>query len=83
MSITIENITQYHLTEGLNRYRLRIDDNLIVEFEHVRSFNGLSQCLRDAADAVDAQGRREHKRLSKEELMEVIEKLEEMRERSD
>ena len=52
MSVIIQNISG--CTEGINKYRLRINDKVICEFEHDRKYNALAQCLRDAADAVDS-----------------------------
>ena len=40
--------------KGINEYELRVNNKVICTFEHNRSFRGLSQCLRDAADAYDA-----------------------------
>lgn len=40
---------------GLNDYELRINDRVMVTFPHKRQTNGLSACLRDAADAMDAK----------------------------
>lgn len=37
---------------GLHCYRVQINNELICEFDHVRE-NGLAECLRKAADAVD------------------------------
>lgn len=39
---------------GINKYRVQINRKVICEFEHNRTHDGLAQCLRDAADAVDA-----------------------------
>ena len=38
---------------GPNKYELRINNTVMCEFMHDRKANGLSQCLRDAADAFD------------------------------
>lgn len=40
---------------GVNNYEVRINRKVICTFEHNRSHDGLAQCLRDAADAVDVQ----------------------------
>jgi hypothetical protein len=40
---------------GVNKYQVRINQNVICEFEHDRHYGGLAQCLRDAANAVDHQ----------------------------
>lgn len=55
MSIIIQNISQPDapLSET-NKYRVRINQTVICEFDHDRKIDGLAQCLRDAADAVDA-----------------------------
>ena len=39
---------------GQNEYEVRINKRVITTFTHNRSINGLAQCLRDAADSVDA-----------------------------
>ena len=41
-----------NVKDGKNVYRLQINDKLVCGFEHDRS-EGLTQCLRDAASAVD------------------------------
>lgn len=51
MSIIITNITSD--SGWPDRYILRINQNVICEFIHIRKHDGLAQCLRDAADAVD------------------------------
>lgn len=54
--IAIINITpDAHLT-GPNTYRVQINREVICEFEHNRTYDGLAQCLRDAADAVEQSG---------------------------
>lgn len=46
--------------EGVNKYELRVNADVICTFEHNRAFhNGLAQCLRDAAHAVETQRDRE------------------------
>ena len=40
--------------EGIDDYEVRINRKLICKFKHYRKVDGLAQCLRDAADAVDA-----------------------------
>jgi len=40
--------------EGIDDYEVRINRKLICKFKHYRKADGLAQCLRDAADAVDA-----------------------------
>jgi len=68
MPIIIENITREHRPTGINKYRLRINDKIICEYTHDRSYNALAKCLRDAADAVDALDHKEDKSLSLEEV---------------
>ena len=38
---------------GVHRYKLMINDTVIMEFDHDRIPNGLGECLRDAAGAYD------------------------------
>ena len=38
---------------GENDYAVRINHKVIGKFTHERSYEGASQCLREAADAVD------------------------------
>ena len=38
---------------GPNDYEVRINKTLICRFSHDRQIDGLAQCLRDAADAVE------------------------------
>ncbi len=40
---------------GLNKYEVRINDRVVTAFQHARRHDGLADCLRDAADAVEAQ----------------------------
>ena len=54
MSIIITNISDDQMTTGVQNYVLRINKKVICYFKHNRSYNGLAECLRDAADAVDA-----------------------------
>lgn len=61
MSIIIQNVsTEDTPLKGYNNYQIRINDNIICNFTHKRKANGLAQCLRDAADAVEAK---EHDRI--------------------
>lgn len=54
MSIAIVNVSSENTTTtGINQYEVRINSEVICKFEHDRKYNGLPQCLRDAADAVD------------------------------
>ena len=53
--ISIVNVSEESAPhKGINKYELKINSEVICKFEHNRSFRGLSQCLRDAADAYDA-----------------------------
>lgn len=40
---------------GEHDYHLKINNRVMCSFKHDRQQNGLSQCLRDAADAFDQQ----------------------------
>ena len=60
MSIIITNITDQDMPEnGLGRYVVRINHKVICKFEHERKINGLAQCLRDAANAVEESREKE------------------------
>ena len=59
---------------GANNYKLYINQNLICSFEHDRQHNGLAQCLRDAADAVELNRNRDNV-LNIEKIMEIFSKL--------
>ena len=50
--IAIVNISEDLRPVGLHKYQVRINRNIIAEFTHHRE-EGLSTCLRKAADAVD------------------------------
>jgi len=53
MSIIITNKGQAHGENETTRiYHIKINEKLITEFTHDRE-NGLAECLRKAADAVD------------------------------
>lgn len=52
MSIIIQNIDDNPRLDGNHRYQLRINDSVIAEFDHLRE-EGLSVCLRKAADAAE------------------------------
>ncbi len=54
MSVIINNITEGNCPTGIQQYEVLINRKHITFFEHNRSYNGLAQCLRDAADAIDA-----------------------------
>ena len=53
MSIIITNITEGNGSP--DRYAVRVNQDLICYFDHTRAIEGLAQCLRDAADAVDSE----------------------------
>lgn len=44
---------------GLHDYVVRINGIDICKFQHIRKFNGLAECLRDAADAIEKQRKAE------------------------
>lgn len=56
--ISITNISKDPNPTGLCGYEIRINRDLIAKFKHNRP-DGLAQCLREAADAVDQQKRLE------------------------
>jgi hypothetical protein len=70
MSIIIHNISgdDFDVT-GLNKYQVRINQKVIAEFEHTRS-DGLAECLRKAAIAVEQPDRLEN--TNDKELLEFI-----------
>jgi len=70
MSIVIQNVTKVVSTDNKDTYLLRINSEVICRFMHERKINGLSQCLRDAADAIDKKNqlRLEKGMLTLEEL---------------
>ena len=51
--LVIVNVTKDDEQE-LDDYEIRINDRAIGKFKHKRKFKGAAQCLRDAADALDA-----------------------------
>ena len=51
--LVIVNVTKDDEQE-LDDYEIRINDRVIGKFKHKRKFKGAAQCLRDAADALDA-----------------------------
>jgi len=54
MPVIIENISPRDLPDNVKHdYRLRINGTVIATFQHVRNA-GLSECLRQAANAADA-----------------------------
>lgn len=52
--ITIVNTAENKNVDGLHKYRLQINHKFVLEFTHIRE-NGLAECLRMAANAVDKQ----------------------------
>lgn len=44
---------------GLNQYEVRVNSKVIATFEHHRQLDGAAQCLRDAADAIEASREKE------------------------
>lgn len=53
MSITITNVSTHHDNVGVNTYDVRVNNYpVIARFDHVRS-EGLAECLRRAAEAVE------------------------------
>lgn len=60
MSIIITNDGSNISPRGEHGYVVRINDAVITTFKHTRE-KGLAACLRDAADAVDANDLQRHK----------------------
>lgn len=56
MSVIITNITKHNKPTGEHSYVLKINATEIARFTHVRE-NGLAECLRKAADAVEKMER--------------------------
>lgn len=53
MSVIITNVSTHNDLEGENDYVVRINNQpIITRFKHVRK-DGLAECLRRAAEAVD------------------------------
>jgi hypothetical protein len=52
--LVIANVTKDDDENELDDYEIRISDRVIGKFKHKRKFKGAAQCLRDAADALDA-----------------------------
>ena len=65
MSIIIQNISPLDAGEGINRYQLRINSQVITEFDHVRS-DGLAACLLAASKAAQFAAVDELVRISQE-----------------
>lgn len=72
--LAIVNVTPEH-HKGKDQYEVRINRKVIATFEHERAYNGAAQCLRDAADAVEAQQVNQHTQLL-EMLLPVFERME-------
>jgi len=54
MSVIISNVSEHDDLDGVNTYIIHLSDKpVIATFDHVRS-EGLAECLRKAADAVEA-----------------------------
>lgn len=53
--IAIVNVSEDAPMLGINTYEVRINRTVITTFNHDRKRDGMAQCLRDAADALDAQ----------------------------
>jgi hypothetical protein len=72
--IAIINDGSNRSTTGVHGYKVQINDRVICTFEHVRE-SGLAECLRRAADAVEASGTTEagDRKRSDEELIAAIE----------
>lgn len=51
--IAIVNVTEEPTPTGVNKYEIRINRDVVATFDHVRE-DGLAECLRKAARAVDA-----------------------------
>jgi len=54
--LAIVNVTEREGQE-LDDYEIRINSRVIGRFQHERQYNGAAQCLRDAADSLDKNGR--------------------------
>ena len=52
MSIIIQNISTHTQTHGKHKYQVRINNEVICEFTHIRE-EGLVRCLLKAAKAVE------------------------------
>jgi hypothetical protein len=72
--IAIINDGSNRSTTGVHGYKVQINDRVICTFEHVRE-SGLAECLRRAADAVEASVVPDagDRRRSDEELIAAIE----------
>lgn len=65
--IAIVNVT-IDDTQEFDDYEIRINRKVIGEFKHKRAVGGAAQCLRDAADALDANPHYRHDKLIEEIL---------------
>jgi hypothetical protein len=63
-------INRGQISNALHHYEIKINQETITTFEHDRK-KGLAQCLRDAADAVDAARRMDFARAYNQSLVEV------------
>ena len=54
--LVIVNVTKDDRSE-IDDYEIRINKRVIGRFQHTKKYNGAAQCLRDAADALDKNGR--------------------------
>lgn len=62
--IVIVNVTQGNkLDQELDDYEIRVNNKVIGRFKHKRAYKGAAQCLRDAADALDADPNLEEREL--------------------
>lgn len=55
MSVVIQNVTKHSKPTGIHDYVLRINAEEICRFKHRRE-DGLAECLRRAAEAVEKNG---------------------------
>ena len=53
--LAIVNVTPSDSQQEFDDYEIRINKRVIGTFQHKRAYNGAAQCLRDAADALEAQ----------------------------
>lgn len=71
--LAIVNVTKDRYA-GIDDYEIRVNQKVIGRFQHTRSYNGAAQCLRDAADALDASGEDRNIELLKS-LLPVFERM--------
>lgn len=72
--LAIVNVTKDD-TQELDDYEIRINYKVIGKFKHKRKFKGAAQCLRDAADALDADPNFEEREFL-EALLPVFKRME-------